>query len=92
MSVNSSVAFQLGAQEESQAGPAQEVTWHLVTAPGTTGVTVSSDSGTFDVTAGRAVTPLDITAHRAGDVALTFDLTQAGTPLPHLTLDVDVSS
>jgi hypothetical protein len=92
MKVNSSIAFQLGVQEESQTGRAQAVTWHLVTAPGTTGVTVSSDSGTLNVTAGRAVTPLNITAQRAGDSALTFDLTQAGTPLPHLTLDVDVSS
>jgi len=92
MTVNSPIAFQLGVQEESQIGPAQAVTWHLVTAPGTTGVTVSSDSGTLNVTSGRAVTSLDITAQRAGDFALTFDLSQAGTPLPDLTLDVDVSS
>jgi hypothetical protein len=37
---------------------------------------------------GRSMTPLRVTSARPGTSTVTFDLTQAGTPLPGLTLDV----
>ena len=92
MPVNSTTPLQLGVQEESASGPSPAVTWHIVAGNGTPGVTVSSDSGTFNVAGGRSVTPLVLSAQRPGSFALTFHLTQGGASLPDLTLDVDVTS
>jgi predicted alpha-1,2-mannosidase len=82
--------FQLGVEEESVIESAQPVSWHLVAAPGTTGVATTPDSGTIRVTGRRGSTTLQITAQGPGDFPLTFDLRQGDASLPNLTLDVHV--
>jgi hypothetical protein len=67
------------------------VAWHVANPAASAGVTVSPASGTLDVVNGRSVTSLRVRSGAAGDVALTFELTQGGHSLPDLTLDVDVS-
>jgi predicted alpha-1,2-mannosidase len=89
---NSSTAFQLGVQEAGESGSGAAVTWHLVTPTGTTGVTISADSGTFTTQNGRGTTPLRVTSGDPGRFPVTFDLRQGGVPLPSLTLDVSVAS
>ena len=91
MPLGATTALQLGVQQGSASGSAPAVTWHLVMGASTAGVNLSSDSGTFDVSDGRSATPLQLSAQRAGNFVLTFDLTEGGTPLPSLTLDVDVT-
>lgn len=90
MASDSSATVQLGVQESGTAD-AESVAWHITDPGASSGVTVSPASGTFDVVKGRTVTPLRVSSGAAGDVALTFDLTQGGRSLPDLTLDVDVS-
>jgi predicted alpha-1,2-mannosidase len=90
-----STTFQLGVQEGSGSPGSEKVqmvAWHEVPVAGLEGVTVSPASGTLKVINGRSTTPLRLTAGSPGTFALTIDLTQAGQPLPSLTLDVDVSS
>jgi predicted alpha-1,2-mannosidase len=90
MPAGSSSAFLLGVQEEG--GVAAEVSWHVLNPRATTGVTVSSDSGTFKVVDGRSTTPLRVTATGPGVHPITFALTQGSRSLPSLTLDVDVAA
>jgi hypothetical protein len=91
MANDSSASFQLGVQEAG-AVDAGSVAWHVADPGASSSVTVSPASGTFTVTGGRADVPLTVTSGAAGDVAVSFDLTEGGRPLPDLTLDVDVSS
>jgi hypothetical protein len=90
MASDSSATVQLGVQEAGATG-AESVAWHIADPGALGGVTVSPASGTLNVVKGRSVTPLRVSSGVAGDVALTFDLTQGGRSLPDLTLDVDVS-
>jgi predicted alpha-1,2-mannosidase len=89
---NSSTAFQLGVQEAGSSGSGTAVAWHLVPSPGTAGVTISAESGTFTAQHGRGATPLRVTSRGPGRFSVTFDLRQGGVPLPSLTLDVSVAS
>jgi predicted alpha-1,2-mannosidase len=90
MSSDSSATVQLGVQETGTAG-AESVAWHIADPGALSGVTVSPASGTLNVVEGRSFTSLRVSSVGAEDVALTFDLTQGGSSLPDLTLDVDVS-
>jgi len=90
MASDSSTTVQLGVQESGASGSGS-VAWHIADHGASAGVTVSPASGTLDVVNGRSVTSLRVSSGVAGDVALTFELTQGGRSLPDLTLDVDVS-
>ena len=83
-----STTFELGVQERTGSGSVQTVGWHVASS---SGVTVSPASGTLRVSDGRSTTPLQVTAGSPGTTALTFDLAEGSTPLPNLTLEVDVT-
>jgi hypothetical protein len=94
VSAHASATWQLGVQEEagSQAsGVVHMVAWRWVPSASAAGVTVSPASGTMSVTDGRATTPVRVSSSAPGTFAVTIDLTQDGTSLPSVTLDVDVS-
>jgi predicted alpha-1,2-mannosidase len=83
-----SALLRLGVQEASPSGGSRSVelvSWRAVPSAG---VTLSPASGTLRVVDGRSTTPLRVTSTGAGASTVTFDLTQGGTPLPGLTLDV----
>jgi hypothetical protein len=63
----------------------ESVSWRAVPSAG---LSVSPVSGTMAVVGGRSMTPVRVTAAEPGASTVTFDLTQKGTPLPSLTLDV----
>jgi putative alpha-1,2-mannosidase len=92
MPAHSSATFQLGARETSVTKSPETVSWQLASQPGSSGVTVSSTSGTMNVTGLDAETTLQVTSQGPGDFPITFDLSQGGVSLPDLTLDVAVTS
>jgi predicted alpha-1,2-mannosidase len=94
VAANGSATFQLGVQEGSPSpGSEREtVAWHVASSAQKGGIAVSPSSGILSVVNGRQTEPLRVTATGPGTFALTIDLTQGDTPLPSLTLDVDVAS
>jgi predicted alpha-1,2-mannosidase len=94
MSEDTPTTVRLGVQEATPAlapAPNSVVAWHLAALPPTGGVTVAPDSGTIDVTDGRASTPVEVSAATPGMYAITFDLQQTSFPLLPITLDVVVT-
>ena len=92
MASDSSTSFQFGVQDAG-AADAGSVAWHVADPGPSSGVTVSPASGTFMVTGGRAdVSRWRWTPGRPGTSPSSSSRpsTEGGTPLPDLTLDVDV--
>jgi predicted alpha-1,2-mannosidase len=86
--LHGSATFNLGVQEASRSEGSmavESVSWRAVPSAG---LSVSPVSGTMAVVGGRSMTPVRVTAAEPGASTVTFDLTQKGTPLPSLTLDV----